>query len=86
VKKIKIKDREYWYRFESNGIYVLFEKTNYFYLVNKLIIDILEELSRKKKISQIISQLNKKNKTNITKQQLISVLSNIAGVIDGITI
>jgi hypothetical protein len=82
MKKLVLNNREYWYRLERNNIYILFEKTNYFYLVNKIIIDILEYLSTGKDISEVVALINKNYNLNVDECYLINKLKDINGVIN----
>ncbi|MDD3178653.1 MAG: hypothetical protein PHR26_03990 [Candidatus ainarchaeum sp.] len=82
MKKIIFNNREYWYRQEKEDVYILFEKTNYFYLVNMIIIDVIEYLANNKSLLEITEIINKKYHINITVDFLVTKLKNIEGIIN----
>ncbi len=79
MKKIIVKNKEFWYRQEED-LFILFEKSNYYYLVTGLIIFILEELSQNRDLNTITAEIKKKYDIDVSIEFLLQKLSEIEGL------
>ncbi len=80
MKKIIVKNKEFWYRQEEENLFILFEKSNYYYLVTGLIIFVLEELSKNKDLSEITDEIKQKYNIDVSVEFLLEKLSEIEGL------